>query len=228
MNELLKRGGIEFLAVFLGIALSLWVDQYQKAKEAISFNNKILNRLYDNLEADSVDAVWNANAHRVAMVGSEKVIKWCSDNQPQMDSIDIYISSMAIRTIFVNNKEEYNALKSSGRMDLINSEELIKSLHDYYTAVDFIKESDKAILDRVNNHFIPFISNYADFYGRDSTKIVYKIYPTFNIIKNPNKYKLNFFASAKHSTSKRMFERYGDIIKDVTAIRRLIRKELKN
>ena len=199
-----------------------------KAKEAISFNNKILNRLYDNLEADSVDAVWNANAHKVAMVGSEKVIKWCSDNQPQMDSIDIYISSMAIRTIFVNNKEEYNALKSSGRMDLINSEELIKSLHDYYTAVDFIKENDKAILDRVNNHFIPFISNYADFYGRDSTKIVYKIYPTFNIIKNPNKYKLNFFASAKHSTSKRMFERYGDIIKDVTAIRRLIRKELKN
>ena len=34
MNELLKRGGIEFLAVFLGIALSLWVDQYQKSKEA--------------------------------------------------------------------------------------------------------------------------------------------------------------------------------------------------
>ena len=33
MTELLKRGGIEFLAVFLGIALSLWVDQYQKSKD---------------------------------------------------------------------------------------------------------------------------------------------------------------------------------------------------
>ena len=32
MTELLRRGGIEFLAVFLGIALSLWVDQYQKSK----------------------------------------------------------------------------------------------------------------------------------------------------------------------------------------------------
>ena len=42
MTELLKRGGIEFLAVFLGIALSLWVDEYQKSKEARSFNNQIL------------------------------------------------------------------------------------------------------------------------------------------------------------------------------------------
>ncbi len=135
---------------------------------------------------------------------------------------------MAIRTIFVNNKEEYNALKSSGRMELIKNEELIRSIHDYYTIVDFVKESDKAILNKVNNHFVPFISNYVDFYGIDSTKIVYDIYPAFNMIKNPNKFKLKFFASTKHSTSKRMFRRYEDIVKDVTVIRKMIREELKN
>ena len=145
-----------------------------------------------------------------------------------MDSIDIFISSMAIRTIFVNNKEEYNALKSSGRMELIKNEELIRSLHDYYTIVDFIRQSDRAIQNKVNNHFVPFISNYADFYGKDSTKIVYDVYPVFNIIKNPNKFKLKFFASTKYSTSKRMYKRYEGIVKDVTAIRKMIRKELKN
>jgi len=228
MTELLKRGGIEFLAVFLGIALSLWVDQYQKSKEDEILNNQILSRLYDNLKADSVDAVWNSNAHRAAMIGSKKVMQWCDDDQPAMDSIDIFISSMAIRTIFVNNKEEYNALKSSGRMELIKNEELIRSIHDYYTIVDFVKESDKAILNKVNNHFVPFISDYVDFYGIDSTKIVYDIYPAFNMIKNPNKFKLKFFASTKHSTSKRMFRRYEDIVKDVTVIRKMIREELKN
>ena len=91
-----------------------------------------------------------------------------------------------------------------------------------------MKESDKAILNKVNNHLSPFISNYADFYGKYSTKIVYDIYPAFNIIKNPNKFKLKFFASTKHSTSKRMFRRYKDIVKNVTAIREMIRKELKN
>ena len=33
MRNILARGGIEFLAVFLGIALSLWVDDVNKAKE---------------------------------------------------------------------------------------------------------------------------------------------------------------------------------------------------
>ena len=48
------------------------------------------------------------------------------------------------------------------------------------------------------------------------------------IIKKPNKSKLKFFASAKHSMSERMYERYEDIVKDVTFIREMIRKELKN
>jgi len=33
MKNILARGGIEFLAVFLGIALSLWVDGINKEKE---------------------------------------------------------------------------------------------------------------------------------------------------------------------------------------------------
>tara|TARA_B100001013_G_scaffold101684_1_gene57625 strand:- start:1007 stop:1141 length:135 start_codon:yes stop_codon:yes gene_type:complete len=37
MKNILARGGIEFLAVFLGIALSLWVDGINKKK---SLKNK--------------------------------------------------------------------------------------------------------------------------------------------------------------------------------------------
>ena len=48
MKTILTRGGIEFLAVFLGIALSLWVDEYQKSKDFKSLNNQIL-LLHQNL-----------------------------------------------------------------------------------------------------------------------------------------------------------------------------------
>ena len=51
MKNILARGGVEFVAVFLGIALSLWVDEYQKSKEAKKLNKQILTRLHDNLEA---------------------------------------------------------------------------------------------------------------------------------------------------------------------------------
>ena len=33
MKNILARGGVEFVAVFLGIALSLWVDDYRESKE---------------------------------------------------------------------------------------------------------------------------------------------------------------------------------------------------
>ena len=33
MKNILARGGVEFVAVFLGIALSLWVDGINKKKE---------------------------------------------------------------------------------------------------------------------------------------------------------------------------------------------------
>ena len=72
MKNILARGGVEFVAVFLGIALSLWVDEYQKSKEARELNNQILKRLHDNLEADSTDAVWNYKAHLFQREGVKK------------------------------------------------------------------------------------------------------------------------------------------------------------
>jgi len=32
-KNILTRGGVEFIVVFLGIALSLWVDDYREEKE---------------------------------------------------------------------------------------------------------------------------------------------------------------------------------------------------
>ena len=42
MKNILAKGGIEFLAVFLGIVLSLWVDDY---KDKINMKNEIKNSL---------------------------------------------------------------------------------------------------------------------------------------------------------------------------------------
>ena len=44
MKNILARGGIEFLAVLLGISGSLWIDNYSKEKEIyISLNQDISN-----------------------------------------------------------------------------------------------------------------------------------------------------------------------------------------
>ena len=228
MKNILARGGIEFIAVFLGIALSLWVDEFQKSKEAKKLNNQILKRLHDNLEADSTDAMWNYKAHLVSKRGSKKVVDWCENGQKENDSLDIFISSIAITTFFVNNEEEYNALKSSGRMELIDNEDLVKKLHDYYTLVDFVKTIDVRIADASLNRFIPFMMNYADFHGYKESRIVYDIYEVFELVTMPPVAKLRMFASNKLGASERTSKRYLQLAKQVTTIRRMIREELKN
>ena len=228
MKNILARGGIEFLAVFLGIGLSLWIDETQKSKDAEELNYQILNRLYDNLEADSIDGVWNYKAHDTVVRGSERVLLWCNNEQPNSDSIDIFLSSLGIATVFVNNMEEYNALKSSGRMELIKDEVLVKFLHDYYTKVAWVKSGDKAVQDYVMEQFIPFMADYSDYYGLDKSRNVYdNTFPVFHLLDNPPKEKLSYHASMINTNSMFISAIYKDLVSKVTAIRRMIRIEIK-
>ena len=46
MKTILARGGIEFLAVFLGIALSLWVDDFREERELRERLNEDFIKIY--------------------------------------------------------------------------------------------------------------------------------------------------------------------------------------
>ena len=63
MKSILARGGIEFLAVFLGLGLTLWVENIQSTSKRVDDNNRILQNLYENLELDLTDAEWNIDAY---------------------------------------------------------------------------------------------------------------------------------------------------------------------
>ena len=108
MKNILARGGIEFIAVFLGLGLSLWVDEYLKEKEFTEQNFISLQRLYHNLENDSTDINWNINTVTQKIKSASWVEKWCDEGMPDNDSSRVYISGLAITKLFLNNVEEYN------------------------------------------------------------------------------------------------------------------------
>jgi len=232
MKNILARGGVEFLAVLIGLSGSLWIDNSIKENEHKEQNKKILTRLYSNLIADSSDGVWNKNAYERAIKGSENVIKWCDSNPNYSminDSIEKDISAMLIGIVFVNNEEEYNALKNSGRMDLVNNEKLIINLHKYYTSLRFIKQIDKLQVDIIYNNLMPFIQNYSDelLYDRTIPKNkVYKNVPKINLFALPDIKKLRFNATQMLFWQKYSFSLYNRAIQRVTEIRKLLRQEL--
>ena len=229
MKNILAKGGVEFLAVFLGIALSLWVDEYQKTNTARELNYKILSRLYDNLGADSTDIIWNIKAHKTSINGSNKVSSWCKDQQPVLDSIDIFLSSMGIITFFVNNMEEYNSLKASGRMELLEDASLVKNMHQYYTHVEWVKGLETMQRDYVTEQFIPFMSQYSDGYEVDEKRNVYdNSYALFQLHRNPSSKKLNYHAGVIKTYTGFCHLIYTNLLNRVSELRRMIKKELNN
>ena len=227
MKSILARGGIEFLAVFLGLGLTLWVENIQSTSKRVDDNNRILQNLYENLELDSTDAEWNMDAYKVSYDGAEKVLQWCVSQQPSNDSMNVYISRLAITIILLNNSEEYNSLKSSGNLNLIKDSELIRRLHSYYAMIDFVKQVDEMKMKKVNEQFLPFMRNYCNLYGWNPDINVYKnFFPSFNLISNPPREKLSYFASQYMGHNIHAFNTYKDIVKRVSELRKLIRKEI--
>ena len=233
MKNTIARGGIEFIAVLLGLSGSLSIDSIVKEKDQKKQNTKILKRLYDNLVADSSDGSWNMKAYERGVQGSANVIKWC-DSNPTFESIsndfEKDLSAMMIATIFVHNEEEYMALKNSGRTDLISNEGLVIELHRYYTDIRFIKTLDHYQNNFVQNQILPYIADYANevFYDKDKPKNkVYMNFPKVSLYRMPDINKIRFFASNMLTWQKYAKRQYESQVKKVTAIRELLRKELE-
>ena len=233
MKNTIARGGIEFLAVLLGLSGSLSIDSIVKEKDQKEQNTKILKRLYDNLVADSSDGSWNMKAYERGIQGSANVIKWC-DSNPTFESIsndfEKDLSAMMIATIFVHNEEEYMALKNSGRTDLISNEDLVIELHRYYTEIGFIKTLDHYQNNFVQNQILPYIADYANevLYDKDKpNNKVYMNFPKVSLYRMPDINKIRFFASNMLTWQKYAKRQYESQVKKVTAIRELLRKELE-
>jgi len=233
LKNAFARGGIEFLAVLLGLSGSLSIDSIVKEKDQKEQNTKILRRLYDNLVADSSDGSWNINAYERGIQGSINVIKWC-DSNPTLESInndfEKDLSAMMIATIFVHNDEEYMALKNSGRTDLISNEDLVIELHRYYTDIGFIKTLDQYQNNFVQNQIIPYLSDFANenLYDKNNSKNrVYKNFPKVSLYKMPDINKIRFFASNMLTWQKFAKRQYEVQVANVIAIRELLRNELE-
>ena len=216
-----------FLAVFLGIALSLWVDEYQKSKEAKKLNVKFLVDYMTTWKL--IQLTLNGTIkYELAYESGNLIFKWCENGQPQNDSINLYLSRLAIATIFVNNEEEYNALKSSGRMELLENEDIVSTLHDYYTEIRYVKKVENTVIILLKIS-LPFISNYATFYGRSKTANVYSNdFPLFKISKYHPAGELSFYATYCSTYAKYSVDVYRGLLQRVTILRKVIREELSS
>ena len=160
MKNILARGGIEFLAVFLGIALSLYVDEWRE-------ENQIRERLmadYQSIQKDlEIDIpyleriiVGQTRGYENGMEMIQMLDKEESFNYGQFVKSSLFVTS---GSTFFGTKASYQASVSSGRLTYFGidslSNEIGKVYEHHYNRLDV----NGILLDELNFFKLPDINS---------------------------------------------------------------------
>jgi|TARA_B110001454_G_scaffold64529_1_gene62661 hypothetical protein len=135
MKNLLARGGIEFLAVFLGIALSLWVDDYQEEKEIRVRLMDDYTKIHSEIKQDllHIDTLIIRNNE---ILESELYLLKILDKKEKFnfDTVVSIISNLVAPTFF-GNLSAYTSSVASGRFNISTEDEItqkVSKLYEHY------------------------------------------------------------------------------------------------
>ena len=134
MKNILARGGIEFLAVFLGIALSFYVEEWQTEKDNERKKDQYLSDLTNTLEMD----IQQINKLLETLINSEKLITEIQsdidENHKALSDIETLNKLLDVEVGFSFFPQDgiFNQLISTGSFELIENVELKNILLEMY------------------------------------------------------------------------------------------------
>ena len=149
MKKLLIKYILEFIVIVFGISISFYLEKQNAISYKEDLKNESLKKLRENISQDIEDNLYNFDQHQRAYQASEILVNMGHElYQENKDSLGyLLVAAGQIATIFVDNSEEYNALRNSGLIELIDNDLLVSSLQKKYSRHVFIKEYERLILD---------------------------------------------------------------------------------
>ena len=202
MKNILARGGIEFLAVLLGITASLWIDKNQIESDIELERIKILTSLQMEMNeiknyCDERKRTWKKDINLV------NEFLYPSNGIFSVDSILKMTTSksrierfMIIYRVFDPPMNRYYSIINSGDLKYVKSDkvkELLSRLHN--TSFSYV-ETSVEYEKQLKQSFLSFLAiNHSDvILARDNTKISINRYSELlnDAIKSDDKLKANF------------------------------------
>jgi len=176
MKNTILRYTLEFIVIIAGILVSFYIEKQNAISYKDELKNQSLGRLVANIENDIIDSKFNYNIHsKGARFG--KIILKRSDElyNNDKDSLGYYLKSVSLfATSFVDNQEEYNTLRNSGLMELIDNDSLVSKLQSKYSYHSHFKRLEAWIsgfteLDKIANEKISSKTIGRTLYGAHGT-----------------------------------------------------------
>ena len=160
MKNIIARGGIEFLAVLLGISGSLWLDDRSTYTQERKYEIEAYQRLSNALTLD-IEGLVEDTKENVRMID---VLNLMINNIESIsnDSMALYIDITQSYSDMETHISDYETLKNTGRLYNITDIDMLQRIIDMYDKKygeinDWKAEDKRAIW--LQDEF--FINNYA-------------------------------------------------------------------
>ena len=160
MKNLLARGGIEFLAVLLGITGSLGIDDWSSSRNDIIEEYSAYSRLSKAMEQD----IENIEKELLKNDKMVQIINHMINDIGEIDadSLTLYIDQTQSYVTVMPQFSDYEALKSTGKLYKISDFDLLQKIIDLYDnkygEIDRLMVEDKRAIFMQDEFFI---QNYA-------------------------------------------------------------------
>ena len=160
MKNLLARGGIEFLAVLLGITGSLGIDDWSSSRNDIIEEYSAYSRLSKAMEQD----IENIEKELLKNDKMVQIINHMINDIGEIDadSLTLYIDQTQSYVTVMPQFSDYEALKSTGKLYKISDFDLLQKIIDLYD--NKYGEIERLMIEDKRAIFMQdefFIQNYA-------------------------------------------------------------------
>ncbi len=197
MKNILARGGIEFIAVLLGISISLWIEKNNQASELNDKVEEVHNIVF--AEVSELIKYTDSRLERYDMQDSDIDFlfdNWDSFNinnaeKPSQFSISIFSTTYME---FRPNLSTLQTLKNDGRFNFID-EEIRKIFGTFYTEIERINRLQSKE-DAVKERLLSYISD-------KHSEIIFEYPINFNLGKKQKLTTLNFMRVIEKTRSDR-------------------------
>ncbi|MBN8680897.1 MAG: hypothetical protein J0M29_21915 [Chitinophagales bacterium] len=159
-SDTLKKYLGEVVAIFIGISISFWFDEWREDRKDREMEQKILKNMKSNLRQDSMILEMTTINVQKMIAGAEKLSQ-LQLNPSLTDSISYYIDMSASYIGFLANQTTYEEMKQTGHSDLIQDDTLKNFILGYYTSLmPYIQEWCDVDKTHTMTQLIPEMSNY--------------------------------------------------------------------
>ena len=221
MKNILARGGIEFIAVLLGLSGSLWIDGVSKNnaqreefyQDLIAINNELI----DDLSVVSEKIKYNENKLKeirefLTIFEKSKIGK------EALDTVAIFKEPLGNRSFF-GKKSAYLSSKSAGNLNRTSNLNIVHALTRLYDQTYVRMDANNKYMDDItlrDDHWTWYLSNSTRnfIYNIDEVLSAINSSEFYNwVIKN--EFMFNYFISLMKETKKEMIETQKQLRKEI-------------